>query len=400
MSRVDRYLLSKTLLPFGATVAVAAMLLLLERMLRLFDFVITENGPAEVVWQMLAHLVPHYLGLALPVGLFLGTALAFRALSLSSELDAMMAAGMGIARLVRPIFAFALVLVALDVWLVGFQQPESRQAYRELSFELRSGALGASIAVGDFVSLTDRLTLRVGGSQDEGRELTDIFLRRETPDGDTITATARRGGFFATGGEQTVLLRLFDGRLVDFAQGTAKPRVLTFAAHDVVVELPEVEAERPRSGIEREMSLGELYGSVAAGRTGPEEVRTTHAFLGEMHWRLVHMLTFLAIPLIAAPLGIADKRTGSAGGMIAGLTLLIVYNELVEAGEREISLGTLAPWQSVWSLYLGFLGIGLVLFLSSALRPGRGAAGAVDRVANAAIWPLRRLLALLKGRGP
>jgi len=384
VSRVDRYLLSKTLLPFGATVAVAAMLLLLERMLRLFDFVITENGPAEVVWQMLAHLVPHYLGLALPVGLFLGTALAFRALSLSSELDAMMAAGMGIARLVRPIFAFALVLVALDVWLVGFQQPESRQAYRELSFELRS----------------DRLTLRVGGSQDEGRELTDIFLRRETPDGDTITATARRGGFFATGGEQTVLLRLFDGRLVDFAQGTAKPRVLTFAAHDVVVELPEVEAERPRSGIEREMSLGELYGSVAAGRTGPEEVRTTHAFLGEMHWRLVHMLTFLAIPLIAAPLGIADKRTGSAGGMIAGLTLLIVYNELVEAGEREISLGTLAPWQSVWSLYLGFLGIGLVLFLSSALRPGRGAAGAVDRVANAAIWPLRRLLALLKGRGP
>jgi len=396
VARIDRYMLAKTVLPLGATVAVAALLLLLERMLRLFDFVINENGPAEVVSQMLAHLVPHYLGLALPLGLFLGTALAFRGLSLSSELDALMASGAGMFRLTRPIFLLALALVAFDVWLVGFQQPESRYAYRQLSFELRSGALGASIGVGDFVSLTEDITLRVGGSRNDGQELTDIFLRRAPTAGETITATAERGAFFSTGDEQTVLLRLFDGRLVEFEPDRAKPRVLSFQSHDIVVDLPEVEAERPSRGMEREMSLIELGREIAAGNTGPPGNAEAYGFLGEFHWRLVHILTLLAIPLSAAPLGVADKRTGSAGGLLAGLTLLIVYSKVLEAGERQIASDGTAPLLGVWSVFAAYGAIGLALFLSSGLRPGRGAAGTVDRIANALLWPLRQALALLR----
>jgi len=397
VSRIDRYLLSKTTVPFAATVAVAAMLLLLERMLRLFDFVINENGPVEIVWEMLAHLVPHYLGMALPIGLFLGTALAFRSLSLSSELDAMLATGLGLPRLSRPIIALAILLCGVDAWLVGLQQPESREVYRELSFELRSGALGASIGVGEFVSLTDDLTLRVGGSRQGGRELTDIFIRREAPNGDTITATARRGAFFATGDEQTVLLRLFEGRLVDFEVGSTKPRVLTFAAHDVVVDLPVVEAERPLVGLEREMTFPELFHALENGETGPADVAETQAYVGAVHWRLVHILTLLVVPLFAAPLGIADKRTGSAGGLIAGLTLLIVYNEFVEAGERSVALGDVSPWLGLWSVFALFALAGVSLFLSTVMRPGRGVAGMIDRAAEFLIWPIRRLLRLLQG---
>lgn len=400
MSRIDRYLLSKTALPFAATVAVAAMLLLLERMLRLFDFVINESGPVDIVWEMLAHLVPHYLGMALPIGLFLGAALAFRALSLSSELDAMHASGMGLFRLSRPIFALAVLLCAFDVWLVGYQQPESREAYRELSFELRSGALGASIGVGEFVQLTESMALRVGGSRQGGRELADIFIRREAANGDTITATATRGGFFATGDEQTVLLRLFDGRLVDFEQGSARPRVLSFEAHDVVVELPVVESTRPQAGSEREMTFSELADAFDLGETGPPDVAETHAYVGALHWRLVHILTLLVVPLVAAPLGIADKRTGSAGGLVSGLALLIVYNEFIEAGEREVALGGVSPWIGLWPLFAVFALIGVSLFVSTANRPGRGAAGVIDRAANIVIWPFHRLLQRLQGGRP
>lgn len=390
LQRLDLYILRRMLLPFGVTVTIAAMLLLLERMLRLFDFVINENGPADVVWQMLAHLVPHYLGLALPVGLFLGTLLAFRNLSLSSELDALMATGYGLARLVRPVFAFALVLVLLDVWLVGWQQPLSRYQYRQLEFELRSGALGASVRVGEFVPLTGQIEMRVGGSRDAGRELVDIFLRRTAGRDREITATARRGGFFATEDDQTILLRLFDGRLVELDPDYRRPRVLDFESQDIVIELPVFEPYRRRGGVEIEMTLDELFRQ--AGPDGAAPADLAPKIRGNLHWRLIHILTFLAIPLIAAPLGIADKRSGSAVSLVAGLALLIVYNELTEAGERGVALHDASPFVSLWGLYAGYLAIGVFLFAFAAFRPGRGVAGMIDRAGDAALRPARRLL--------
>ena len=40
--------------------------------------------------------------------------------------------------------------------IVGFLQPYSRYAYEGLRFELRSGALGASIKVGEFTRIAER----------------------------------------------------------------------------------------------------------------------------------------------------------------------------------------------------------------------------------------------------
>ena len=59
MAFLDRYLLRTAFTPLAVSLFVAALLLLLEQMLRLLDFVLHENGPVDVVWRMLAFLVPH-----------------------------------------------------------------------------------------------------------------------------------------------------------------------------------------------------------------------------------------------------------------------------------------------------------------------------------------------------
>jgi lipopolysaccharide export system permease protein len=53
---IDRYIARLIFFPMLGTLALAAMLLVLEKMLRLFDFVATEGGPVSVVWRMLATL--------------------------------------------------------------------------------------------------------------------------------------------------------------------------------------------------------------------------------------------------------------------------------------------------------------------------------------------------------
>src|SRR3546814_14060151 len=93
-------------------------------------------------------------------------------------------------------FAFALALLTLAI--VGFFQPYARYAYEGLQFELRSGALGASIKVGEFTKLGSRMTLRIEQSFDDGRSLRGIFVRGENDDGQAVSATAAQGPFLAT----------------------------------------------------------------------------------------------------------------------------------------------------------------------------------------------------------
>src|SRR6188768_1894111 len=137
MNSIDRYMARLIAVPLLSTLVISAMLLVLDRMLRLFEFVATEGGPISAVWRMLANLLPEYLGLGIPIGLMLGILLAFRRLATSSELDVFRAVGLSYTRLLKVPYMYAIVLAALNFAIVGFIQPHSKYAYERLRFELR-----------------------------------------------------------------------------------------------------------------------------------------------------------------------------------------------------------------------------------------------------------------------
>ena len=58
ISALDRYILRLVLMPMLGIFLLAASLLVLDKMLRLFDFVATEGGPIGVVFKMLANMLP------------------------------------------------------------------------------------------------------------------------------------------------------------------------------------------------------------------------------------------------------------------------------------------------------------------------------------------------------
>ena len=63
---IDRYLARSIAVPLFGSLVLAAMLLVLDKMLRLFQYVVDAGGPVSVVWRMLANLLPEYLSLAPP----------------------------------------------------------------------------------------------------------------------------------------------------------------------------------------------------------------------------------------------------------------------------------------------------------------------------------------------
>ncbi|MBJ7501583.1 MAG: LPS export ABC transporter permease LptF [Sphingopyxis sp.] len=390
---IDRYIARLIFFPMLGTLVLSAMLLVLEKMLRLFDFVATEGGPVSVVWRMLANLIPEYLSLGIPIGLMLGILLAFRRLATSSELDVLKGVGMSFGRLMRVPYAYAIALAALNLAIVGFIQPVARYAYEGLQFELRSGALGASIKVGEFTKLGDRMTLRIEESYNDGRSLRGIFVRGEQKDGQRVSATAARGQFLATDDPNTIILRLSQGVLIHESPKFAVPRVLTFDNHDLPIPLPKIEAFRLRGGADREMTIPELF---VAGKDQSQSVQTRLESRANFHFRIVEVMSMFLIPLIAIALAIPPKRSTSSLGVFLSIVLLVTQHKINQYAEDLGARGTIDPLIALWVPYLLFAALAIWMYYTVAHVPGGQPIGALERVAAKAAQKIRAMLAMFQ----
>lgn len=392
---IDRYIARLIFFPMLGTLVLSAMLLVLEKMLRLFDFVATEGGPVSVVWRMLANLIPEYLSLGIPIGLMLGILLAFRKLATSSELDVLKGVGMSFGRLMRVPYAYAIALAALNLAIVGFIQPVARYAYEGLQFELRSGALGASIKVGEFTKLGDRMTLRIEESYNDGRSLRGIFVRGEQKDGQRVSATAARGQFLATDDPNTIILRLSQGVLIHESPKFAVPRVLTFDNHDLPIPLPKIEAFRLRGGADREMTIPELF---VAGKDQSQSVQTRLESRANFHFRIVEVMSMFLIPLIAIALAIPPKRSTSSLGVFLSIVLLVTQHKINQYAEDLGARGTIDPLIALWVPYLLFAALAIWMYYTVAHVPGGQPIGALERVAAKAAQKIRAMLTMFQRR--
>ncbi|MEG8038262.1 LPS export ABC transporter permease LptF [Sphingomonas sp. LR60] len=376
MTSIDRYMARLIALPLFSTLLISAMLLILDRIRRLFDFVATQGGPVSVVWKMLANLLPEYLGLGIPIGLMLGVLLAFRRIATSSELDVMRAVGMSYGRLLRVPYYYAIVLAALNIAIVGYIQPQARYAYEQLRFELRTGALGASIKVGEFTHLGDRMTLRIERSQDRGRKLSGIFVHAESPKGDWVGVTAATGQFLATDDPNVIIFRLTNGTLIHNRPDFTTPRTLTFTAHDLPINLPRFESFRTRGGKNLEYTLPELA-KLGHASTRSEEQRDGSR--AEFHFRLVEVASMFLLPLLAVALGVPPKRSTSALGVFLSIVMVVTYHKINQYAASLGERGSVDPAIALWVPFVIFAVLILWMYHTIANVPGGQPIGALER---------------------
>ncbi|HXG81463.1 MAG TPA: LPS export ABC transporter permease LptF [Sphingomicrobium sp.] len=373
---LDRYLARNIAIPLIGTLVLAAMLLVLEKMLRLFDFVITAGGPVSVVWRMLANLLPEYFSLGIPIGLLLGILLAFRKLAISSELDAMRGIGVGFGRLLRVPYMFAIGLMLVNIAIVGWVDPIARYRYEGLRFELKSGALGASIKVGEFNRFGKRMTLRIDRSEQKGTRLLGIFTALEDKSGMRIAATATEGQFLSTDDPDTIIFRLKRGRLVQEGPSFSTPRTLSFESYDLPINLPSIDPFRGRGNEMKELVLPELvaraYGGTAA------DTQDELAARANLHFRLVEVVMMLMLPLLAIALAVPPKRSGSSLGIFVGIVMVVTYHKINQYAESAGAQGRMQPELALWLPFVGLVVLILWMFHVISDRPGGQPIGALE----------------------
>ena len=387
LTLTDRYIARLIIVPLVSTLVLAAMLLLLDKMLKLFDFVVREGGPVGVVWKMLANTLPEYMSLGVPIGLMLGTLLAFRRLAMSSELDVLRGLGWSYGRLLRVPYMFAFVLALVNLGIVGFVEPYSQYAYEGLRYELRSGALGASIKVGEFTKLGKKDTLRIEHSENGGRDLSGIFVHTEGQDGKVSAVTAQSGSFFGTDDPDTIIFRLHNGVLVANAPGFKTPRVLTFTSQDLPITLPKIDNFRQRGIKNEELTVPEL---VRTGHSGTATKAERIQSRAEFHFRMVEVVIMFLLPLLSVALAVPPKRSSSALGVFLSIVMVVTYHKINQYAAAVAALGKINPIIALWLPFLLFSLLIWWMYHTLAHKPGGQPIGALERVAARAGKAIRR----------
>ncbi|HEY1143772.1 MAG TPA: LPS export ABC transporter permease LptF [Sphingomicrobium sp.] len=388
---MDRYIAKSVAVPLIGTLLLAALLLVLDKMLRLFDFVVNAGGPVSVVWRMLANLLPEYFSLGIPIGLMLGVLLAFRKFALSSELDALRGVGAGFGRLLRIPFAYAFGLMLLNLFIMGWVQPWTHYGYERLRFDLRTGALGASIKVGEFNHLGKRMTLRIDRSEKKGTQLHGIFVQADDKSGMTIAATADHGRFLSTDDPDVIVFRLEDGRLIQDSPKFLTPRTLAFNLYDLPVSIPRVDPFRQRGHEElEELTLPELVRVGYLQANVPRDQRL--GAQANLHFRLVEVLMMMMLPLLAVALAVPPKRSDSSLGIFVGIVIIVAYHKVNKYMEDTSAQGRIDPVLALWIPLILLAAWIYWMYHVLAHRPGGQPIGALERVFKVIQTRIKRLL--------
>ena len=374
---IDRYLARQIAVPLFGSLVLAAMLLVLDKMLRLFQYVVDSGGPVSVVWKMLANLLPEYLSLGIPIGLMLGILLAFRKLALSSELDALRGIGVGYGRLLRVPYMFAIPLLIINLLIVGYLEPYTHYRYKGLQFDLKSGALGAAITVGEFNQLGKRITLRIDRSENKGTQLHGIFVESDDGKGNTIAATAKNGRFLSTDDPDKILFRLTKGRLIQDSPKFANPRTLAFDSYDLPVSLPAIDPFRSRAvGETDELYLHELWRLGYGGQAPTAKQRI--AAEAHFNFRMVEVVMMLMLPLLAIALAIPPKRSTSGLGIFVSILIVVAYHKVNQYADASAARGALDPTFGLWVPLLFLSGLIFWMYHVLAHKPGGQPIGALE----------------------
>src|ERR1700758_4448257 len=225
MKRLDRYILRQS---FGVMIFVTAALsaaIWLAQSLRLIDLIVNRGLSIEIFLYLAALILPRFLDIVLPIGVFIAVLFTFNRLTGESELVVMRSAGLSHLALSKPVLLLAgiafLVLMSLSIYFL----PASNRAFKDLQFEIRNRFVASLLQEGTFTTISDKLTIYIR-ARDERGELIGLLINDDREPRRPITILAARGFFADTpAGARIVMV---NGNRQQFDTETRKLSLLTF----------------------------------------------------------------------------------------------------------------------------------------------------------------------------
>jgi lipopolysaccharide export system permease protein len=341
ISTLDKYILRQVIEMFVMGVCVfTSIIFASDTFITLIKQISLFGIPFKVAIMMIILNLPAVIVMTIPMGVLLATVMTLNRLSLSSEITVMRACGIGLNRIAKPIFIFAIVMSVcsffinesivpimtkqskdLALWALGQKNvPEGKEnfVFKELS---DSGHLKRLFYVGFCEDKTLHNITVLDASKEGSVQVLQAEEGKTSPEGWNF----RKGAIYTIGSEGKVLnTTLFDDSSIKFGI-------------DLSSELEK--------NIAKEMNFTKLIRYIAANKLDEKKRRV---ILVELYDKLALPLTTVALVLIGVPLAITPPRVRYNRGFLFSIIIIFAYYLIRALSISFGEAGTLAPILAAW----------------------------------------------------
>lgn len=368
LTYLDRYLLRRAVAPMSAVLIGTMVAFLMERLMRSFHLLSQTTDGFNFLARLLVNLVPHYVGLTLPAGFFIGLFVVINGLNRSSEIDAMLASGISLGRFAAPFVGLGVGLMLLSAALFGFIQPYSRYAYHMVLHAAANAGWNGVVRPKAVLTAGPDIFLTADDVDSGGHLLQRVFIRKLDPTGREDVLTAVSADVAKAPAARVVTLVLNDGRLLSTTR-EGRVYVMDFARFSIDLPLAQsAKLPRVRGDETSELTLVEL---AQHGFGSAEPAFPRQGLLAELFTRMSRALILPLLPLLAVPFALSAKRAGSGPTMIIGGLMLFGFETALVLGQAMATSTHLPAAVTVGAPAALFATSCVAIWIASHRRPGQ-----------------------------
>jgi len=343
---LDRYILRLWWQPFIGSLLLVTAVLLLGRTLKLLGLFAAKEIEWSIMGTMLLAVTPYFLVLTLPIAFLFAMQHLLIRLQQDNELDALQAAGISYLRLLRPLFAIALLLWLLLSWTALQWMPQGQKMFQVLMVAITKLKAAPEFQPQRIDQTLDNITIYIKGKDSNGT-MHGLLLedhRYQVP----VIYMAQSAELSRDG--SNLIFTLHHGTRLEGSGDNL--RTISFARYQIsenaeAMGLLKLPSWRNRAF---EMGVSELWQSIADNPSRPD-------LTAELHRRFILPTTILLLAIFALPLSIQPKRSGKAAPYMLSIGLVLaLYNTQIIL-HQQVMNGSVGPW-------IMWLGQGLFLMLA------------------------------------
>jgi lipopolysaccharide export system permease protein len=341
---LDRYIFLEMMPPFFLSMAVLLFVLLLEKLFRLADLVVSKGATLASTAEVLAYVVPGFLVIAIPMSLLVASLTTFARLSSDSEITAMKASRISLYNMIRPVFLFALIAFSVTAFTSLILVPGANTALKARLFSLVKSRALIGIEPGVFSNSFEGMVIYVD-KIDPLDNLEGVFISDERSAKEPYAIVAKRGKLIADQLAMNVTLALQDGTILTQPRAAQAYSLMGFGNARLNLDISNaLQKNAPGKSVDDFDSADLVREINRFHREGkPSYIQET-----ELQKRLSVPFACIILGLIGAPLGIRRSRSGRSAGVAMALLVFLVYFIILSSATNLAETGTFPAFSSFW----------------------------------------------------
>ena len=364
---IARYLISEILPPFFLGLLAFTFILLVSRMIKLIELVVTRGVALLQIGKLFSLILPTFLEMTVPMAFLLAILLGLGRMSNDQELLAMKASGVSPPQILGPIVVIALVIALATLALTLFVRPAANFALKKQLYSIAKSRIGTALKEKVFNDDFPKILIYVEEIIPPGNTAQGVLIvdNREKIRENIILGKVAR--ITTDEGTNSLGLRLFDGSIYEREKNRAGFSQTRFNIYDFKLDLDElVGPVREQQSGPKELPLFDLV-------TAIQEKQNRGLLATPERMELHQRISFGFVPLVFALLGVAltllprPSRANRSWGLVVCVLLLMSYYALLSFGKALGDKNILHPVLALWlpNLVLGAIGLH---FFNRALR--------------------------------